>query len=350
MINNYLNIGKTKIGVGQPTFIIAEISGNHNQKYSRAVDIIDAAIDAGVNAVKMQTYTPDTITIDSEKKWFRINGGPWNGQNLYNLYKTAYTPWEWQGKLKKYAEKKGVMFFSSVFDETSVDFLESLNVRLYKVASFEIVDIGLLEKIGQTKKPVIMSRGMASLDEIKLALKVLRQNGTPEIALLHCVSGYPALPKDMNLTTISDMSKRFGLVTGLSDHTLGIESSIAAVSLGASIIEKHLTLKRSDGGPDAGFSLEPEEFKKLVQSVRTIEVALGKPTYNVVESESKNKVFRRSLFIVKDMKKGDIISNENVRSIRPGQGLPTKYFKSILGKKITRNVEKGTPLAWRLIK
>ena len=348
--NKHFSIGQKEIGFGRPTFIVAELSGNHNQNYDRAVQIIDAAIDAGVDAIKLQTYTPDTITIDSDKKWFQIKDGPWKGQNLYKLYGTAYTPWDWQRKLKEHAEKKGLIFFSSVFDETSVDFLEELKVKLYKVASFEIVDIGLLEKIGRTKKPVIVSRGMASLSEIKLAVKTLRDNGTPEIAILHCVSGYPTDPKDMNLTTIPDLAGRFKVVTGLSDHTLGITTSIAAVALGASIIEKHLTLNRSEGGPDAGFSLEPKEFKELVQSVRTVEAALGKPTYDVVGSESRNKVFRRSLFVVADLEKGEKITRENVQSIRPGYGLETKFLKSVLGKTAIKKIERGTPLSRKLIK
>lgn len=349
MTNNFM-IGKRKIGPGQPTFIVAEISGNHNQSHKKAVQIIDAAIAAGVDAVKMQTYTADTITIDSNKKWFKITKGPWKGQNLYQLYNKAYTPWDWQVKLKKYVEKKGVLFFSSAFDETSVDFLESLDVQLYKVASFEIVDIGLLEKIGRTKKPVIISRGMASLKEIETAVKTLYKSGTPQVAILHCVSDYPANPKDMNLSTIPDLAKKFKTVTGLSDHTLGITTSITAVALGASIIEKHVTLDRSEGGPDAAFSLEPKELETLVKAIREVEQSFGKPTYSVRESEIKNKVFRRSLFVVKDIKKGEKITKDNVRSIRPGYGLETKYYKQVLGKTASKDIEKGTPLSWKLIK
>lgn len=349
MVNNFL-VGKRKIGLGYPTFIVAEISGNHNQSYERAVKIIDAAIAAGVDAIKMQTYTADTITIDSDKKWFQITDGPWEGQNLYQLYKKAFTPWNWQKKLKAYTEKKGVLFFSSVFDETSVDFLESLKVQLYKVASFEIVDIGLLEKIGKTKKPVIISRGMASLGEIKTAVDTLYKNGTPQIAILHCVSDYPANPKDMNLSTIPDLAKRFKVVTGLSDHTLGITTSIAAVALGASIIEKHVTFDRSEGGPDAAFSLEPKELEELVKTIREVEQSFGKPKYTVGKNEVKNRVFRRSLFVIKDMKKGDKITKDNVRSIRPGYGLETIYFKEVLGKSVSKDTERGTPLSWKLIK
>ena len=343
-------VGLREVGFKHPTYIIAEISGNHNQSYKKAVQIIDAAIAAGVDAIKMQTYTADTITIDSNKKWFKITKGPWKGQNLYQLYKKAYTPWDWQSRLKKYVEKKGIVFFSSAFDETSVDFLESIDVQLYKVASFEIVDIGLLEKIGKTKKPVILSRGMASLKEIETAVRTLYKNGTPQVAILHCVSDYPADPKDMNLTTISDLAKKFKTVTGLSDHTLGITTSVTAVALGASIIEKHVTLDRSEGGPDADFSLEPQELKELVKAIREVEQSFGKPTYSVRKNEVKNKVFRRSLFVVKDIKKGERITKNNVRSIRPGYGLETKYYKQILGKIASRNIKEGTPLSRKLIK
>jgi pseudaminic acid synthase len=351
MVNKkYITIDKRKIGFGYPTFIVAEISGNHNQSYEKAVKIIDASIAAGVDAVKIQTYTADTITIDSDKKWFQIADGPWKGQNLYQLYKKAHTPWNWQKKLKEYTEKKGVLFFSSAFDETSVDFLEELKVKLYKVASFEIVDIGLLEKIGKTKKPVIISRGMASLNEIEKAVDTLYKNGTPEIAILHCVSDYPADPKDMNLSTIPDLANKFKVVTGLSDHTLGIATSIAAVALGASIIEKHVTLDRSEGGPDSAFSLEPEELDTLVKAIREVEQSFGKPVYSVTKNEKKNKIFRRSLFIVKDIKKGEKITRDNARSIRPGYGLGTEHLKNVLGRVAVQNIEKGTPLTWKLIK
>lgn len=342
--------GQRLIGPGQPCFIIAEMSGNHNQSIKRAYEIIDAAVDAGVDAVKLQTYTADTLTIDSDKKWFKITKGPWKGKTLYELYQSAYTPWEWQKKLKKYAEERGVLLFSTPFDETAVDFLEDLNVQVYKVASFELVDIGLLKKIGKTKKPVIISRGMSSLEEIKLALDTLRKSGTEQIAILHCVSDYPADPKDMNLSTIPDLAKKIKIVSGLSDHTLGTTSSIAAVALGASIIEKHITTDRSDGGPDADFSLEPQELKELVVSIREVEQSLGKPTYVVTKNENKNKIFRRSLFIVKDVKKGEKFNKNNVKSIRPGYGIATKHLEAILEKVAVRDVERGTPLTWKLVK
>ena len=337
--------GQRIIGPGQPVFIIAEMSGNHNQSIQQAYKIIDAAAKAGADAIKLQTYTADTITIDCDNKYFKVKvNKAWKGQTLYSLYKKAYTPWEWQAKLKKYAESKGLICFSTPFDPTAVDFLEKLEMQLYKVASFEIVDIPLLERIGKTRKPVIMSRGMATLEEIKLAIQTLRKFGCPTIALLHCVSSYPASPEQMNLATIPDMAKRFSITPGLSDHTLGTAVSIASISLGVKIIEKHFTLKRSDGGPDASFSLEPNELKELVRSIRTVEQAIGKPHYGSGKKESENIVFRKSLFVVEDIKKGDKFTNKNVRSIRPGYGLKPKFLNKILGEKANIFLERGTPL------
>lgn len=355
-LNNMKNIkiktpkGDKIIGPGQPAFIIAEMSGNHNQDIKRAYKIIDAAVKAGADAIKLQTYTADTITIDCDKKYFQVKvNKAWKGQTLYSLYKKAYTPWDWQPKLKEYGEKKGLIVFSTPFDNTAVDFLEKMKVQIYKVASFEVVDIPLLKRIGQTKKPVIMSRGMSSAEELKLAIKTLRDNGAPQVAVLHCVSSYPAKPEEMNLVTIPSLAKKFKVISGLSDHTLGIAVPIASVAMGASIIEKHLTLSRADGGPDAGFSLEPAELKELVRSVRIVEKAIGKPSYRVGKKEKENIIFRKSLFVVKDIKKGEKISSKNVRSIRPGQGLAPKYFEEIIGKRAKRNIEKGTPFSWELI-
>lgn len=336
------------IGNGHPVFIVAEISGNHNQDINNAFRIMDAAAASGSDAVKLQTYTPDTITIDSNKDYFKIKGGPWDGKNLYELYGEAYTPWDWHPKLKEYAEKLGLVFFSSPFDNTSVDFLEELNVPIYKIASFEVVDIPLLKKVGSTKKPVIMSSGMASSEEIKLALETLKKAGTPHVAVLHCISSYPTKPEDMNLSTIPDLQKRYNVVTGLSDHSLSSMASEMAVSLGAKIIEKHLTLRRSDGGPDAGFSLEPEEFKNLVSSIRQAEKALGSVLDGPGTAEVGSVIFRKSLFAVQDIKKGEKLTKENVRSIRPGHGLPPKFYDEILNKKAKTDIEKGTPLSWDL--
>ena len=345
-----IKIGERKIGQGHPVFIVAEMSGNHLQSYERAIKIIDVAKEAGVDAVKLQTYTPDTITIDSDKEYFQVKvNDAWAGQTLYELYKKAHTPWDWQPKLKKYAESKRLILFSTPFDNTAVDFLEKMDVKVYKVASFEVVDIPLLKRIGQTKKPVIMSRGMASVEEIKLAISTLKNFGCPEIALLHCVSSYPAKAEEMNLMTIPDIAERFGTVAGLSDHTFSITTAITSIVLGARIIEKHLTLSRADGGPDAAFSLEPDEFKQLVLSVRDAEKALGKPSYGAGINESKNVVFRKSLFAVKDIEKGGRFTSENIRSIRPGCGLALKHYDDVIGKTAADDIERGTPLSWNLI-
>lgn len=344
------SIGKRKIGPGYPTFIIAEMSGNHHLDINEAYKIIDAAVEAGADAIKIQTYTADTLTIDVDNEYFRVNvNEAWAGQTLYKLYQKAYTPWDWQAKLQQYAEEKGIIFFSTPFDPTAVDFLEKLEVPLYKVASFEIVDIPLLERIGKTKKPVIMSKGMATADEISLAIKTLKSFGCPQIALLQCISSYPATPEEMNLLTIPDIVKKFGVIAGLSDHTLSPTVPTAAVALGARVIEKHLTLERAQGGPDASFSLEPYEFKEMVNAVRTVEAALGKPTYGPGKKEKESIVFRKSLFVVKDIKKGERITEENVRSIRPGYGLAPKYYHEVMGMVVKKDIARGTPLAWKLI-
>jgi len=340
------------IGPGQPVFVVAEMSGNHHQNIKVAYKIIDEAARAGVDAIKLQTYTPDTITIDCDNKYFQVKvNKAWKGQTLYSLYKKAYTPWEWQPKLKEYAEKKGLVYFSTPFDRTAVDFLEKMRVGLYKVASFEVVDIPLLKKIGQTKKPVIMSRGMSSLEELKLAIKTLKDSGAPQVAILHCVSSYPAKPEEMNLVTVADLPKKLGVVAGLSDHTLGVNVAVAAVALGASIVEKHFTLRRADGGSDATFSLESEEFKKLVQSIREIEKAVGSsPNYKTGEKEKENIIFRKSLFVVEDIKESEIFASKNIRSIRPGYGLAPKYLNRVIGLVAKKDIKKGTPLNWNLIK
>lgn len=343
--------GKRIIGEGQPAFIIAEMSGNHNKDIKRAYKIIDAAAAAGADAVKLQTYTPDTITVNSDKKYFQVKvNDAWKGQTLYNLYKKVYTPWEWQPKLKEYGEKKGLVVFSTPFDNTAVDFLEKMKVSLYKVASFEVVDIPLLKRIGRTKKPVIMSRGMATLSEMKLAIKTLKDSGCLATAILHCVSSYPAKPDEMNLATIPDLAKKLKVTAGLSDHNLDSAVTIASVAMGAKIIEKHLTLKRADGGADAAFSLEPDEFREMVNSVRTAEAAIGKPGYGAGNKESENVIFRKSLFVAENIKKGEKFTEKNVRSVRPGHGLEPKYYDKILGKTAKTDIEKGTPFSWNLIK
>jgi pseudaminic acid synthase len=343
-------IGRRIIGLGRPVFIVAELSGNHNKKLKHAEKIVRAACEAGVDAIKCQTYTPDTITLKSEKKWFKIkHNSAWKEKTLYELYKNAYTPWEWLPKLKRIAQEHNTLFFSSVFDETSVDFLEKLGAPVYKISSFEINDVALLKKIGSTKKPVIISRGMSSLGELNRAVSTLKNSGAKSIAILHCVSAYPAKPEEMNLATIPDLKKRFKTEVGLSDHTLGISSAIASVALGASIIEKHVTLNRSDGGPDAAFSLEPHELKELVKAIRESESAIGRPSYSVSKGEAQNVMFRRSLFAVKNIKKGEVFNSINTKSVRPGYGLPPIFLSKILGKKAKKDIEAGTPLSKKLI-
>lgn len=344
------NIGTRKVSPGQPCFIVAEMSGNHNGDIKRALKIIDAAADAGVDAVKLQTYTPDTMTIDSDRPEFIVRSNPaWKGKTLYQLYGEASTPWEWHKELFAHAKKRGLICFSTPFDNSSVDFLEKLKQPLYKVASFEVVDIPLLERIGKTKKPVIMSRGMASIDEIKLAIKTLKKFGTPEVILLQCVSAYPARPEDMNLSMIPDLRRRFKVLAGLSDHSLSHDVAVASVALGACVIEKHITLSRADGGPDAAFSLEPQEFVSLVKSVRLVEKAIGAPTYERAKSEKENISFRKSLFAVKDIKKGERFTPGNVRSIRPGNGLLPRFYRGVLGKYATKDISRATPLQWTLV-
>lgn len=351
----YINIdtpkGKRKIGPGRSVFIVAEMSGNHNQSFARAKKIIDAAAHAGADAIKLQTYTADTLTIDSRKKYFKIKSGAhWKGKILYQLYKEAYTPWDWQPKLKKYAEKKGLVFFSAPFDETAVEFLEKLNVPMHKIAGYEMADIPLLKRVARTRKPVIMSAAMASAKEIALSVKTLRENGTKQLAVLHCVNAYPAAPEDMNVNTIPDIIKRFKVISGLSDHSLNNIASIASVALGGSIIEKHLTFSRKQGGVDESFSLEPHEFKNLVQSVRDLEKALGKVSFGIGTNELPNFIFRRSIFVVKNIKKGEAFTKENTRVIRPGNGLAPKYYDTIIGWRAAKDIARGTPLVRQFIK
>lgn len=343
-------IGERWVGEGEPCYIVAEVSANHNQSYDRAAEIVRAAKRAGADAVKLQTYTPDTLTIDSDREWFQIPGESlWAGKTLHQLYGEAYTPWEWQPKLQRVAHDLGLELFSTPFDPTSVDFLESLNVPAYKVASFEIVDVALLEGIAKTGKPVIVSTGMASLSEIEQAVRTLRQAGSREIALLKCTSAYPASPASMNLRTMPHLAATFDVVVGLSDHTLGASVAIAAVAVGASIVEKHFTLRRADGGPDAAFSMEPDEFAQMVTAIRQVEQALGQVSYERTEDESKNLCFRRSLFVVRDVKAGERFTPDNVRSIRPGYGLPPACLKEVLGKKAACDIQRGTPLSWDVV-
>jgi pseudaminic acid synthase len=345
-----IKIGEKTIGGKHPTFIVAEMSANHHQNFDEAVKIIRAAEECGADAVKIQTYTPDSLTIDSDQEYFRIKGTIWEGENLYSLYEKAYTPWEWQPKLKKIADEIGIMLFSTPFDRTSVDFLEAVDVPAYKIASFELVDIPLIEYVAGKGKPIIMSTGLATIEEIAEAVATARKAGARDIALLKCTSGYPALPEEMNLKTIPHLAMEFGVVAGLSDHTVGIAVPVAAVALGACIIEKHFTLSRTVPGPDSAFSLEPEEFKAMAEAIRTAEKAIGEVHYGLTAGEGESRAFRRSLFVVKDVKAGETFTEENVRSIRPGQGLAPKYIKKVLGKKAARDIEKGTPLEWDMLR
>jgi len=350
-IINFFKINNKQICQNNPTYIIAELSCNHNQDIQLAYKLIDAAVDTGADAVKLQTYTADTITLDCDKPVFKdcLKGTLWEGQTLHQLYSKAYTPWEWHKELKEYANSKGLDLFSSPFDTTAVDFLETLDIPAYKIASFEITDHILIKKIAQTGKPVIISSGMASLSDLNDAIYILRENGCTQIAMLKCTSAYPAKQEDANLHTIPHMMETFNVIGGLSDHTLGIEVPIASVVLGGRIIEKHFKLTENSGSEDDAFSLTPSEFKEMVDSVRKVEKTLGIIKYAGVDNETKSKTFRRSLFIVKDIKKGEILTDENVRSIRPANGLHTKFYNDIIGKKARIDLEKGTPLSWEII-
>lgn len=344
-----IKIGKHMISEDSPVYIVAEMSGNHNMDINRAKAIIRAAAEAGADAIKIQTYTPDTITIDCDDEIFKTQSKLWDGMTLYKLYQTAYTPWEWQKELKVYAEEMGIDFFSSPFDLTAVDFLEELEVPAYKVASFEINDIPFIRKIAKTGKPIIISTGIAYLEDIDLALRTCKEEGNEQVVLLKCISAYPAPFEQMNLNVIPNMKQTFECIVGLSDHSLGTETAIASVALGAKVIEKHLTLRRADGGPDAAFSMEPEEFASMVQQVRNVEKALGKTTYELTEAQINSRSGARSLFVVKDIEEGETFTSENVKSIRPNAGLHTKYYEEILGRKAKRALKKGTPMDWKEI-
>jgi pseudaminic acid synthase len=348
---SYIEIGKRRIGSGQSAYIIAEISANHNQSYDAAIRLIHAAKGAGADAVKLQTYTPDTITLDCRGDLFRIeNGSLWEGRCLYDLYGEAYTPWEWHVGLFEVARNAGLDIFSTAFDPSAVDFLEALSVPVHKIASFEIVDIPLIEKMAATGKPLIISTGMATLGEIEEAVETARGAGSNQIALLKCTSAYPASPEEMNLRTIPHLAETFGVPVGLSDHTLGIEVPVTAVALGSCIIEKHFTLDRSVKGSDSDFSLEPQEFKSMVDTIRVAEKALGHVHYGVSEQEAKSRVFRKSLFVIKDVKAGETFTKDNIKSIRPGYGLHPRYLKDVLGKFAGCDIERGTPLSWDAVK
>lgn len=350
MNKNNLKIDNKIIGEDYPAFIIAELSCNHLQDLSLALKTIDKMKESGVDAVKIQTLKPENITLKSDKDYFQIKQGTlWDGKTLFDLYTEVYTPWEWHKKLKEHAESQGLIFFSSPFDITAVDFLEELETPAYKIASFEITDIQLIKHVASKGKPVIISTGIAKLADIELAVETCRKENNHQIVLMKCTSAYPSPLEEMNLKTIKNISETFNVITGLSDHSPGQIAAITAVALGAKIIEKHFILDRQLGGPDAAFSMEPDEFKLMVQLIRDAEKSLGKITYELSDSVRKSREFCRSLFVVEDIKKGDPYTDKNVKSIRPGFGLMPKHLNYIIGKKASNNLEKGTPLTWEMI-
>ncbi len=346
------SIGGRPVGKGAPVFLVAEMSANHLQDYRRALAILRAAREAGADAIKLQTYTADTLTIDSDGPLFRISGGsPWDGMTLHQLYRQASTPWEWHAGLAKEAEKLGLLCFSSPFDHTAVDFLAGLDMPAYKVASDEITDLPLIRKIARLHRPILFATGCARLEDLERALEVCRQEKNEEVMLLKCVSSYPTPYEDIHLRTLPTLARTFGCAVGLSDHSLGTQVAVAAVALGASLVEKHLTLRRSDGGPDSAFSMEPEEFAQMAEQIRAVEKALGDPEYRLTAAQEREReTGARSLFVVADMREGEVFTPENVRSIRPGQGLPPMYYESILGKSAAKPIRKGTPLSWNLVR
>jgi pseudaminic acid synthase len=346
---NSITIKNRKIASGLPAYIIAEMSANHAGSLAHAKEIIHAAKEAHADCIKIQTYTADTITIDCHNKYFSIEEGTWKGENLHSLYKKAFTPWEWQAELKAEADKIGIDFFSTPFDKTAVDFLESIGIEFYKIASFELIDLPLIKYVASKGKPMIMSTGMASLEEIKEAVDSVHSENNNQLALLKCSSAYPAITDDMNLATMHELSKLFELPVGLSDHSKGSIGAVTSVALGGCIIEKHLCLSRKINTPDSGFSMEPDEFASMVNDVRAAEKAIGKVKFGPSESEQSNYKFRRSLFIIKDVKAGERITEENIRSIRPGDGLKPKYYFEILGKTFAKDAPAGTPLSLDLI-
>lgn len=341
-----ISINGRLVGDGVPAYIIAEMSANHAGSIERALEMIHVAKEAGADCVKIQTYTPDTMTIDCHNEYFNIEKGTWEGENLYSLYQKAYTPWEWHKQLRDEAAKVGIDFLSTPFDNTSVDFLEELGMSFYKIASFELVDIPLLEYIASKNKPIIMSTGMGSIEEITEAVEAIYSTGNRQLALMKCSSAYPAKSEEMNLSTICDMKKRFDIPVGLSDHSMGAFSAATAVALGANIIEKHFCISRAIKNPDSTFSMEPDEFRDMVEQVREVEKAMGKVSYGVSKQEETNACFRRSLFVVKDIAAGERLTPENIRSIRPAYGLKPKYYKEVLGKVAKHEIKRGTPLSF----
>ena len=346
-----IKIGNREIGTGCGPFIIAEMSGNHNQSLARALEIVEAAAKAGAHALKLQTYTPDTITLDIRGGEFEIKdpNSLWTGKNLYDLYKEAYTPWEWHKPLFDRANELGMMAFSSPFDETAVDFLESLNVPAYKIASFENNHIPLIKKVASTGKPIIISTGMATIAELDEAVTAARHTGCKDLTLLKCTSTYPATPANSNILTIPHLKQLFGCEVGLSDHTMGIGVAVASVAHGATVIEKHFTLSRAEGGVDSAFSMEPHELKMLVEETKRAWESLGQVSYGPTEAERESLIFRRSIYVAKDIKAGEVFTKENIRVVRPGLGLAPKYYETILDRLTSADLKKGTPLNWEMI-
>ena len=346
-----MQIGHHKIGSDAPPFIIAEMSGNHNQSLDRALEIVDAAAQTGAHAIKLQTYTADTITLDVRGGGFDIDDEKslWKGRNLHDLYKQAHTPWDWHPPIMERAKKHGMLCFSSPFDETAVDFLESLDVPAFKIASFENIHLPLIRKVAATGKPMIMSTGMASLAELDDAVRAAREAGCNDLVLLKCTSTYPATPESTNVLTIPHMRELFGCEIGLSDHTMGVGVSVAAVAHGATVVEKHFTLRRADGGVDSTFSLEPEEMKSLVVETERAWQSLGKVSYGPTEAEQKSLAFRRSIYVSKDIAKGEILTADNIRIVRPGYGLAPKYYDTIIGHRANQDMAAGTPVSWNLV-
>ncbi|MGQ0442863.1 MAG: pseudaminic acid synthase [Methylophilaceae bacterium] len=350
-MDKYFKIGSRNIGQGFPPFVIAEMSGNHNQSLERALEIVEAAAKSGAHALKIQTYTPDTMTLDLEEREFYISDPKslWSGNSLYKLYAEAYTPWEWHKPIFDHAIALGMIAFSTPFDDTAVDFLEDLNVPCYKIASFENTDLPLIRRVAATGKPMIISTGMASIAELDETVHAAREAGCQNLILLKCTSTYPATPQNTNILTIPHLRGLFNCEVGLSDHTMGVGVSVASIALGATVIEKHFTLNRTDGGVDSAFSMEPAEMQQLVAETERAWQALGAISYGATESEQKSKQFRRSLYIVKDTHAGEVLTAENIKAIRPGLGLPTKYLEKFIGKKLTKDCKRGTPLSWDLI-
>jgi N-acetylneuraminate synthase len=345
-----IQVNGRRIGPGFPAYVVAELSANHGGDFDRAARTIDAAKAAGADAIKVQTYTADTLTIRSDRKYFRVGSGTlWSGRTLYDLYEEAHMPWEWQPRLQQVAADLGLDFFSTPFDDTAVDFLETLHVPAYKIASFELIDLPLVRRVAKTGKPLMLSTGMASLAEIDAAVRAARAAGATEIALLKCTSAYPAPASEMNLRTIPHLAQAFDVPVGLSDHTLGIAVPVAAVAIGCCLVEKHFTLARSDGGPDSAFSLEPDEWRAMVDAIRVAESALGAVHYDSVGTEAAGRTFRRSLFVVADVKAGEPFTRTSVRSIRPGYGLAPHHIDEVIGRRAARDVTRGTPLSWDLI-